>query len=404
MKFPFNYFFLSLTFFVCGIWNVAAVVSTHTNIQIETNFPGGNIIVEKIEGDTVSIRTDLRDTEGWWFYWCFRVRGAEGRTLTFNFSEGTPIGVRGPGVSLDEGATWEWLGEHPGNKSFTYSFPADARSVRFSFGMPYTESQLNAFLNRIGDNPALKKETLCQSRKGRDVERLRIGKLKGEPQFRVLITCRAHCCEMMTSYVTEGLIEAALADDKDGKWFRKNVELLVIPFVDKDGVEDGDQGKNRKPRDHNRDFDANSIYPETRALQNFVPRWSAGKLPLTIDLHCPHIRGNFNEFIYLVGSAKPKIWEQQERFGNILERVQKGPLAYRATNNLPFGQAWNTTNNFTAGTSIGRWAGELPGVKLATTIEFPYANALGGEVNANTARAFGNDLSHAIREYLESAR
>ena len=404
MKFPFNYFFLSLTFFVCGIWNVAAVVSTHTNIQIETNFPGGNIIVEKIEGDTVSIRTDLRDTEGWWFYWCFRVRGAEGRTLTFNFSEGTPIGVRGPGVSLDEGATWEWLGEHPGNKSFTYSFPADARSVRFSFGMPYTESQLNAFLNRIGDNPALKKETLCQSRKGRDVERLRIGKLKGEPQFRVLITCRAHCCEMMTSYVAEGLIEAALADDKDGKWFRKNVELLVIPFVDKDGVEDGDQGKNRKPRDHNRDFDANSIYPETRALQNFVPRWSAGKLPLTIDLHCPHIRGNFNEFIYLVGSAKPKIWEQQERFGNILERVQKGPLAYRATNNLPFGQAWNTTNNFTAGTSIGRWAGELPGVKLATTIEFPYANALGGEVNANTARAFGNDLSHAIREYLESAR
>ena len=404
MKFPFNYFFLSLTFFVCGIWNVAAVVSTHTNIQIETNFPGGNIIVEKIEGDTVSIRTDLRDTEGWWFYWCFRVRGAEGRTLTFNFSEGTPIGVRGPGVSLDEGATWEWLGEHPGNKSFTYSFPADARSVRFSFGMPYTESQLNAFLNRIGDNPALKKETLCQSRKGRDVERLRIGKLKGEPQFRVLITCRAHCCEMMTSYVAEGLIEAALADDKDGKWFRKNVELLVIPFVDKDGVEDGDQGKNRKPRDHNRDFDANSIYPETRALQKFVPRWSAGKLPLTIDLHCPHIRGNFNEFIYLVGSAKPKIWEQQERFGNILERVQKGPLVYRATNNLPFGQAWNTTNNFTAGTSIGRWAGELPGVKLATTIEFPYANALGGEVNANTARAFGNDLSHAIREYLESAR
>lgn len=404
MKFPFNYFFLSLTFFVCGIWNVAAVVSTHTNIQIETNFPGGNIIVEKIEGDTVSIRTDLRDTEGWWFYWCFRVRGAEGRTLTFNFSEGTPIGVRGPGVSLDEGATWEWLGEQPGNKSFTYSFPADARSVRFSFGMPYTESQLNAFLNRIGDNPALKKETLCQSRKGRDVERLRIGKLKGEPQFRVLITCRAHCCEMMTSYVAEGLIEAALADDKDGKWFRKNVELLVIPFVDKDGVEDGDQGKNRKPRDHNRDFDANSIYPETRALQKFVPRWSAGKLPLTIDLHCPHIRGNFNEFIYLVGSAKPKIWEQQERFGNILERVQKGPLVYRATNNLPFGQAWNTTNNFTAGTSIGRWAGELPGVKLATTIEFPYANALGGEVNANTARAFGNDLSHAIREYLESAR
>jgi hypothetical protein len=312
--------------------------------------------------------------------------------------------VRGPAVSFDEGARWKWLGKQRDNKSFTYSFPPKADSVRFSFGMPYTEANLKTFLKHIGDNSALKKETLCQSRKGRDVERLRIGKLKGEPEFRVMITCRAHCCEMMTSYVAEGLIEAALADDKDGKWFRKNVEMLVIPFVDKDGVEDGDQGKLRKPRDHNRDYDTNAIYPETRAIQKFVPQWSAGKLRLTIDLHCPYIRGNFNEFIYLVGSAKPQIWEQQERFGNILERVQKGPLVYRATNNLPFGQAWNTAKNFTAGPSIGRWAGELPGVKLATTIEFPYANVLGREVNANTARAFGKDLSRAIREYLETTK
>ena len=188
------------------------------------------------------------------------------------------------------------------------------------------------------------------------------------------------------------------------KWFRKNVELLVIPFLDKDGVEDGDQGKLRKPRDHNRDYDANPIYPETRAIQKFVPQWSKDKLRLTIDLHCPHIRGNYNEFIYLVGSGKPQIWEQQERFGNILERVQQGPLVYRATNNLPFGQAWNAPKNFTAGPSIVGWAKGLPGVKLATTIEFPYANVLGNEVNASTARAFGKDLSRAIREYLETTK
>ncbi|MDB6026115.1 MAG: Zinc carboxypeptidase [Verrucomicrobiales bacterium] len=376
--------------------------ATNSVIQIDTNFPSGNIIVEKIEGDTITVHQDRRDTEGYWFYWCFRVRGAAGKTLTFNFTDGSPIGVRGPGVSIDEGASWTWLGKQPTMKSFIYSFPATAESVRFSFGMPYTEATLKTFLARIGSNRALKHETLCLSRKGRAVERLRVGKIKGEPKFRALVTCRAHCCEMMTSYVAEGLIEAVLAKDKEGEWFRNNVELLVIPFVDKDGVEDGDQGKNRRPRDHNRDYGTNSIYPETRAIKDFATQWSKGKLRFALDLHCPNVRGSVNETIYIVGSENPKTWQEQERFGAILEKVQNGPLVYKASNNLPFGTSWNAPANFTAGTSGSRWAAQVPGVKLGTTIEFPYANASDGEVNANTGRAFGHDLARAIRGYLEA--
>lgn len=372
-------------------------------IQVDANFPGGNILLEKIEGDTVTIRQDRRDTEGFWFYWNFRVRGASGRTLIFNFTDGAPVGVRGPAVSLDEGVNWRWLGSETSNtKSFTYTFPPKADSVRFSFGMPYTEANLKSFLARVGSNAALQERTLCQSRKDRAVEQLHIGNLDGNPRFRVLVTCRAHCCEMMTSYAAEGLIEAVLANDTTGEWFRKNVELLVIPFVDKDGVEDGDQGKNRKPRDHNRDYDANSIYPETRAIQDFVPKWSEGKLRLTLDLHCPSIRGESNEKIYLVGNENPEIWKEQQRFGEMLEQVQTGPLVYRVTNNLPFGQGWNSANNYKAGTSGSRWAAGLPGVQLATTIELPYANASGNEVNADTAREFGRDLARAIREYLDN--
>ena len=47
---------------------------------------------------------------------------------------------------------------------------------------------------------------------------------------------------------------------------RIRIEALV-PFVDKDGVEEGDQGKNRAPRDHNRDYAGASMYPETGALR-----------------------------------------------------------------------------------------------------------------------------------------
>jgi len=106
-------------------------------IAIDANYPGGNIVVERIEGDTVYLRPDLRDTEGWWFYWSFRVSrvgdiaaskrqpevrapqtpskggGAAGDpepTLTFRFSGPNPIGVRGPAVSTDGGRTWARVG------------------------------------------------------------------------------------------------------------------------------------------------------------------------------------------------------------------------------------------------------------------------------------------------------
>ena len=81
------------------------------NIQIDCDFPGGNIVVERIDGDTVYLHQDMRDSKGFWFYWYFRVIGAAGRNLKFVFTRGDVIGVHGPGVSLDGGKTWFWLGK-----------------------------------------------------------------------------------------------------------------------------------------------------------------------------------------------------------------------------------------------------------------------------------------------------
>jgi hypothetical protein len=125
---------------------------------------------------------------------------------------------------------------------------------------------------------------------------------------------------------------------------------------------------------------------------------------MTFDLHCPGLRGDTAEIIYLVGSSLPEIRPEQERFGKILERVRQGLLDYRGTNNVPYGTKWNTAANFTKGTSGSRWGAGLAGVKLGTTIEFPYANVGDGEVNADTARAFGHDLARAIRNYLETTQ
>lgn len=47
-------------------------------LAIDCQFPGGNILVDKVDADHVYLHQDPRDTEGFWFYWNFRVRGTAG--------------------------------------------------------------------------------------------------------------------------------------------------------------------------------------------------------------------------------------------------------------------------------------------------------------------------------------
>ncbi len=369
--------------------------------SVDCDIPAGNIIVESVEGDTIRARPGLRDTEGHWFYWCFRVRGAGGRTVRCDLTSPDTLTEMGPAVSTDGGWRWSWTGPQAMDGwSFRHPVPADAADVRFSMGMPYTDRNLAAFLERHGDSRTLQSGVLCRSRKGRPVRRLSFSCLDAEPVHRVVITARHHCCEMMASYVLEGLMLAVLADDEVGRWMRRNVEFLAVPMVDIDGVEDGDQGKNRRPRDHGRDYAGQSIYPETAAIRALVPEWSEGRLHVGMDLHCPGIRGELNDIIYQVGAQGEGDWREQQRFGAMLEQENAGTLPYRVADNLPFGEAWNTGGNYDEGKGFRRWLAELPGVRLATSFEIPYARAGGVEVNQQTARGFGSDMVRGLHRYL----
>ncbi len=369
---------------------------------IDADYPGGNIIVEGLDGDTVRLRQDPRDTSGWWFYWNFRVRGAAGRTLTFQFTDQDPLGTRGPAVSTDGGLSWRWLGRQRA-AGFDYAFAADQDDVRFSYCIPYLEADLRRWLDAHRDHPNLRIETLCATDAGRQAELLRLGQVAGEPRYRILTTARHHCCEAMANYVMEGLLAAVLAETDDGAWFRANVEVMAIPFVDKDGVEAGDQGKNRRPRDHNRDYDGESVHETVRAIRARVPAWSAGKLAVALDLHCPWIRGMWNEHPYFVGPEDPQIAAELARFSSLLSAAGTGEVAYTPADNLAYGQAWNTGSNFAQGWSFVRWARSLPDLKLAMTLEFPYANARELTLTPDHARVFGGALAAALRRYLDGA-
>lgn len=379
-------------------------LGNHPDVAVDAAFPGGNIIVDEVIGTHVRLHQDLRDTEGDWFYWCFRVRGAAGRTLDVEFTGSQVIASAGPAASFDGGATWQWLGLDRVRdlRAFACDVPAGCDDARFAVAIPYTESDLRAWLVAHAQNPHLRLETLCRSRAGRAVELLRLGRLDGEPDHRILLAARHHCCEVTANFVLEGAMDAILGDGATGRWFRERVEACVVPFADKDGVENGDQGKNRRPRDHARDYLGESIYPETHAVRQFVPQWSSGRLRLVADIHCPWIRGRNNETLYQVGASDPAHAGEQARFGRILEGVRRGELPYRAESDLPFGVDWNTGANYAAGATLACWARGLPEVALATSFEIPYGIAQGVIVTPERARAFGRDLAEAIKGYLET--
>jgi hypothetical protein len=368
--------------------------------NLDTDIPAGNGIVERIDGRDVHLRPDLRDTEGHWFYWHVRLRGAAGQSLRFLFDK-VALTARGPAVSFDGGWTWRWHGhrlDEAEGEGFTLEVPADADELHLSLGMVYTQRNLDAWLAGHGD--AIACTALCRSPSGRPVPLLRAAAPAERATARVLLTARHHACEMMANHVLEGLFDHVLAGGGEGaQWLAEHAEVLAVPFVDHDGVERGDQGKNRRPHDHNRDYIAGR-YPEVRAIRELVQGGPQTRATFALDLHCPYVRGGrHNEKVYQVGGPDAARWQAQQAFAEVLERTVRGPLPYAATNDLPFGENWNILPADQL-TTCGRWIGAQAGVVFASSLEVPYAEAQGVEVTADACRRLGADLADAIGRYL----
>ena len=372
-------------------------------LMIDAELPAGNIVYERTEGDQVYVHQDLRDTRGDWFYWAMRVTGAAGRTLTFNFTKSSAVGVRGPVVTKDRGKTYCYAAESGATRNrFTYTFGPDEDETWFYECLPYTPDDWSAFLtrNETQRGKAFETGVLCRSRKGRNVPKAVFGRLEGEAKVKVVLTSRHHCSESVATYVVEGLANAFLGEDELGGWLRGNVRLEVFPFVDYDGVVDGDQGKNRHPHDHNRDY-TEFIYPETKAIAD---RARVLDPEVWIDVHCPWLFGDVNELLYSPGKsvtlpyAKPA---NERRFSELLEALQCGSMRYKAAFDLPFGKGWNTGANFAEGLSSINWAlHNLKSLQLGRTFEVPFANAGGAVVTPETARALGRDIAKALKAFF----
>ena len=351
-------------------------------MRIHAEFVGGNIRVKETVGDTVYLENELRDTIPGkdWFYWAFCVEGAEGRTLTFVLGK-TRLGYFGPAVSHDL-REWHWLGASE-QESFTYTFGKDESRVYFAHSMLYHPDRFLSFAERKG----LAVKTLCQSRRGRTVPCVTLG----EGDSLLLLTARHHCCESTGSYVLEGVLDALSDRPIEG------LRVFCVPFVDYDGAVDGDQGKNRAPYDHNRDYapDASPIYPETAAIRALAVE----KTPrFAFDFHSPYHLGGRNDCVFIVRRGTVDA-ARLTRFGRLFEAsLTDGAVPYRTANDIPPNTEWNSDASATCASFMSK----REGCELTFTLENAYFGTPGNPVSGEGYVELGRCFVRALRRYLET--
>jgi len=359
-------------------------------LQISSRHAGGNIRVVGKSRGVVELEQELRDTSGWWFYWNFCAESKEERTVSFRFVNGEVVGPWGPAISFD-GIEWSWLGAEsaPSRQEFIYRFRANEK-VYFSFCLPYQISHFERFYEQISPNRHVRRKVLAISEQLRPIPLLSIGNPSAEQHL--VFTCRHHSCESTPAYVIEGILESILTASNPS--FLQNYCIHYIPFIDIDGVENGDQGKNRIPHDHNRDYTGAPIYRVTSAVMNYVEPFA---ITAAIDFHGPYKWGGGNDVPFVVRKGSP-IKEECERFGAYLEQMTTDlEISYDPRNDIELGEGWNQPGTPNCSSFF-----EKHGAKLACSLEFPYFGREGAVVTVQSARTFGASFAQALEAYLSS--
>lgn len=346
-------------------------------MYIHQNFTGGNIRVEKTDGNEVFLNNELRDSENDWFYWAFCVENAAGKTLTFHFPKDR-IGYFGPAVSHNL-ESWKWLESGNDNDMFTYTFGVDEDKVYFAHSMLYHPKRFYSFA-KDNNIEVLK---LCKSEKGRDVPYITFGNGKRI----ILLTARHHSCESSGSYVLQGVLEE----------LKKNQipesKVICIPFVDFDGVVDGDQGKGRVPYDHNRDYVQNqpAIYSAVREIRNIAEKGIA----YGFDFHSPWHLGKQNDTALIVQKRINKL-EEYRRFGKIFEdSVSANAFKYYQKNDFPPNVEWNSPSS----PCFACYMLDKANAELAFTLETPYFGTKENRYTEEGAIELGRCFARALNKY-----
>lgn len=392
---------------ICALLTLACTL--RAEISVSTDFEGGNAEVVSLDQGTRTLRImpKLHEGRGWPCWWYLKLYGLpvgqdftlEVQAQTQPFRESQVLAAawcqpRHAWLSTD-GETWSPsdAGTLSADKVMIYKLKPTTSKLYLAWGPPFVPSDAEKLLTEIAAKlPESKRFELAKTRDGRPVNGIRIDDENAAHQ--VWIGSRQHAWEAGGSQVGRGFIRWYASDE--AKALRETTCLHYIPIMDVDNATIGAGGKEAVPRDHNRDWADDPIYPEVAAAQHMIRDIHAKQgLDVFIDLHNP----GANDPVFFFGPFA------FERMSGIQQRNYQRWINLAATHITtprPVEPKYRFANYVTTDEERGRMSSgwvrnHTSDITISVTLETGWNSPL---MSVEGYSNIGTGLGHALAAYL----
>ncbi|MEQ9098088.1 MAG: M14 family metallopeptidase [Imperialibacter sp.] len=164
----------------------------------------------------------------------------------------------------------------------------------------WTSKEVYTWMDSIGEAYKLKPKTIGKTTLGRDLKMLRVS--KGKDKKVVAVISRQHPPEVTGFFAMKAFIERILKDDSLSNAFRKRYDVLNVPLMNPDGVDEGHWRHNAGGVDLNRDWEAQN-QPEVKQVADYFKAYMKkrkGTMVFFMDFH-----STWDDIYYTIDPSLP---------------------------------------------------------------------------------------------------
>jgi hypothetical protein len=394
--------------------------SNAPQLRISSDFPGGSARVLSIDQDNNTVHITPADDpkRGFPCWWYFHLDGVDtNKPLILEVTANQGIVQTGiPGKTRKfpadyslpqyaafstDGTHWQHTaqGERQGSRS-VYHINASTPALWLAWGPPFTLKDANQLIQKAcALCPCASSFVLARTRGGRSVPGMRISQpgVTASPRYGVWIQARQHAWESGSSWVAQGFVEWLVSNDPAAASLRQKADIVVIPVMDVDSVEEGQGGKEQIPHDQDEDWHPKPYFPEVAAgMKSLYALAKAGRLDLLLDLHNPgYSARDIDFYIAPTPLLPPERVANEQNFFNIVKEQMTGAIKFNGRIG-PDSDTYDPVMN----KCVDAWvAAQSRPYVVSLTMEIPW------NISAGTQDGYlktGGQLGRSINLYLQT--
>lgn len=266
-------------------------------ISFSNDFPSARLNqLSKVNDSTFNITIEPENkpiNQSPWF--AFKVWGKGSRNVYVNLHYPENKHRYQPKVSTN-GLQWQNLKEIKLNKekdqaSFKLALSKDTLLVAAQEII--SSSQSYQWMDQLAKNYSLDKKIIGHSIGGKPI--ITLNSKKSDGKKIVVVLSRQHPPEISGYFAMVQFVETLLGNSELATSFLKNYELVIIPMINPDGVDEGNWRHNFGGVDLNRDW-IDFKQPETRAIRDYLlnkVKKQGAKVYFALDFH-----STYNDVLY----------------------------------------------------------------------------------------------------------